>query len=329
MIIRKFLYSVLLVFKAMLIFTSWTIMYASEELTIETPHRNLNLISSSSLNSDHKLLNLPDEAALLIFYPLILSDLGKVAQVCKKWQTLSEDPSIWKPIAQQMGLAQDYTLFIEWDKSKVAAHLLRVKVNMLSDKNAIKEVFRCHARFLFTPHISLRIFIDPILMRCDAYKDRLSLLREVEGEVGIVESHVDRVYKYALKFDPEKRRQADNNSLQDNDLAHLLSQLTAHLKECGKRGIQPFARISQQFMDEGFSLGCYQGFYGAIMKKLYGENGVEPDLQDVSMYISSFANDNDRLAQYLKAFSMLFGCLGFNKDSETAYTYMRRHKIAY
>ncbi|MGV8949112.1 MAG: F-box-like domain-containing protein [Candidatus Paracaedibacter sp.] len=264
-----------------------------------------------------------------IFPKLELNTLGCVAQVCKNWQIQSEHSSIWKSLVPTLLIRKDYTLFMNWDKDNVAAHFLRTKINTMSDKLAIEDMFRQFPRILSTPYFSLRLFIDPILEECAAYKSRLSLLREAKRVIEMVDGQADgdtdKIFGYIIPHDPEARRQSDDDK--NIDIRSCLLELGALFQKNEVRGFS--VASLNKILDEGVQLGKYQEHYNVIMKLTRGVNGVAPNLDAAYKSICSFAEDDDRLAQYLKAFGMLFGCLGFNKDTEAAHAYIYRHRIAY
>ena len=218
---------------------------------------------------------------------------------------------------------------MNWDKDNIAAHFLRTKINTMSDKLAIEDMFRQFPRILSTPHFSLRLFIDLILEECAAYKSRLSLLREekrvIEMVDGQADGDTDKIFGYIIPHDPEARRQSDDDK--NIDIRSCILELGALFQENEERG---FSMTSlKKILDEGVQLGKYQGRYNRIMELTREVNGAAPDLNAACDWICLSADDDDRLAQYLKAFGMLFGCLGFNKDTEAAHAYIHKHKIAY
>ncbi|MHB9148202.1 MAG: F-box protein, partial [Candidatus Amoebophilus sp.] len=83
------------------------------------------------------VMDLIDEVMLQVFNELAVRDIVQASEVCKHWQALTEEPALWK--ALRLRIHGDYSPR-DTPKEQVKKHMLRVRVNMLSDFTIITHL---------------------------------------------------------------------------------------------------------------------------------------------------------------------------------------------
>lgn len=99
--------------------------------------------TTAGVHSPSSLLDLPDEVLLHTLGFLDINAEGRVAQVCKGLEDLSNDKTVWQSIGKSLrgyGLFQNPQDALLSEKEKTRLHYLRVRVNAEMDLETVNRL---------------------------------------------------------------------------------------------------------------------------------------------------------------------------------------------
>lgn len=266
-------------------------------------------------------LPIPNEIMLQIFSELSVAEIAQASQVCHRWYEITKNPVLWRTV--RLRIHGDYPAN-EATKEQAKLHLLRVRVNTLSELAEIKRLITKYDLNKGRPFVRYQTlayeFIDKLspdlIEEQIAQGSEVGIERKIEGlaydEYGYDEYEYDDDYDQNLEAIACNEQWVERGN--EKAIGRKIDGIT-----CGRYGyemdVKAAFELNEWFVKQGYEAAIERKVRGLVV----GQYGYKKDSRASFELNEHFAEQGNQKAINRKIKGLTYKLYGYPEDRKAAF----------